>query len=59
MGPHPSFSLTTGRELSHKDTKLFEELLLGFLSGAITKALSLGLLVGAVEETLKPLSNTL
>ena len=30
----PSFSLTTGREHSHKDTKLVEELLLGFLARA-------------------------
>jgi hypothetical protein len=55
----PSFSLIIGREISHKDTKLIEELSLGFLAGAITKALLLGLLVGAVAETLKPLSNTL
>jgi hypothetical protein len=48
----PSFSLTTGREHIHKDTKLIEELPLGFLAGAVTKALSLGLLAGAVVETL-------
>jgi hypothetical protein len=42
----PSFILTTGRELSHKDTKIIEELSLGFLAGAVTKALSLGLLAG-------------
>jgi hypothetical protein len=48
----PSFSLTTGREQSHKDTKLVEELLLGFLLGEVTKSLPLGLLVGAVAETL-------
>jgi hypothetical protein len=47
-----SFSLTTGREHSHKDTKLVEELSLGFLAGVVTKALSLGLLAGAVAETL-------
>jgi hypothetical protein len=48
----PSFSLTTGRENSHKDTKLVEELSLGFLAEAVTKALPLGLLVGAVAKTL-------
>jgi hypothetical protein len=48
----PSFSLTTGREHSHKDTKLVEELLLWFLAGAVTKTLSLGLLAGAVVENL-------
>jgi hypothetical protein len=55
----PSFNLTTRRELSHKDINLVEELLLGFLAGAVTKALPLGLLAGAVAETLKPLSSTL
>jgi hypothetical protein len=44
----PSFSLTTGREHRHKDIKLVEELSLGFLEGAVTKALSLWLLAGAV-----------
>ena len=48
----PSFSLTAGRKHSQKDIKLVEELLLGFLVGAITKALPLGLLAGAVAETL-------
>ena len=48
----PSFSLTTRREHSHKDINLIEEQLLGFLEGPITKALSLGLLAGAVVETL-------
>jgi hypothetical protein len=48
----PSFSLTTGRDHSHKDIKLVEELSLGFLAGEVTKALSLGLLAGAVAETL-------
>jgi hypothetical protein len=48
----PSFSLTTRREHSHKDTKLVEELLLGFLAGVVTKALPLGLLAGTVVETL-------
>jgi hypothetical protein len=48
----PSFSLTTRREHSHKDTRLVEELSLGFLAGAVTKALLLGLLAGAVAETL-------
>ena len=47
----PSFSLTTGREHSHKDTKLVEELPLGFLA-AVTKALPLGLLAGEIVETL-------
>jgi hypothetical protein len=52
-GPTPlSFSLTTGRKHSHKDIKLVEELPLGFLAGAVTKALLLGLLAGAVAETL-------
>jgi hypothetical protein len=48
----PSFSLTAGRKHSCKDVKLSEELLLRFLEGAITIALSLGLLTGAVAETL-------
>jgi hypothetical protein len=48
----PSFSLTTGRKHSHKDIRLIEELPLGFLAGAVTKALALGLLAGAVAETL-------
>ena len=43
----PSFSLTTGRKLRHKVIKLIEELPLGFLAGAVTEALSLGLLLGA------------
>jgi hypothetical protein len=34
------------------DTKLVEERSLGFLAGAVTKALPLGLLAGAVAETL-------
>ena len=55
----PSFSLTTGRKLSHKFIKLVEELLLGFLAGAVTKALLLGLLASAVAETLKLLPSTL
>jgi hypothetical protein len=48
----PSFSLTVGRKHSRKDIKLVEELLLGFLVGATTIALPLGLLAGAVAETL-------
>jgi hypothetical protein len=48
----PSFSLTTGREHIHKDTKLVEELPLGFLVGPVTKALPLGLLAGAIAKTL-------
>jgi hypothetical protein len=48
----PSFSLTTGRKHIHKDIKLIEELLLGFLVGAVTKALPLRLIAGAVAETL-------
>ena len=48
----PSFSLTVGRKHSHEDIKLVEELSLEFLAGAITIALSLGLLAGTVEETL-------
>jgi hypothetical protein len=56
----PSFSLTTGSKHSQKDIKLIEELSLGFLAGAVTKALSLRLLAGAVVETqilsLRPLS---
>jgi hypothetical protein len=44
----PSFSLNTRRKNSHKDTKLVEELSLGFLIGAVTKELPLGLLEGAV-----------
>jgi hypothetical protein len=48
----PSFSLTTGRKHSHKDIKLVEELLLGFVAGVVTKALQLGLLEGIVAETL-------
>ena len=48
----PSFSLTTGRDHSHKDINLVEDLPLGFLTGAVTKALSLRLLAGAVAETL-------
>jgi hypothetical protein len=55
----PSFCLTTRRNLSHKVIKLFEELLLGFLAGAVTEALPLGLLVGAVAKTLKLFPNTL
>jgi hypothetical protein len=47
-----SFNLTIGREHSHKDTKLIEELLLGFLAEEITKALSPGLLAGADAKTL-------
>jgi hypothetical protein len=50
-GPTPPFTLTSGREHSHKDTKLVEELLLGFLVGVVTKELSLGLLAGAIAET--------
>ena len=46
----PSFTLTTGRKLSHKVIKLVEELSLGFLAGAVTKTLSLGLLAGAVAN---------
>jgi hypothetical protein len=38
---------------------LVEELSLGFLGGAVTKALLLGLLAGPVAETLKPVSSTL
>jgi hypothetical protein len=48
----PSFSLTTGRKHNRKDIKLVEELPLGFLAGAVTIALSLGLLAGVVAETL-------
>ena len=48
----PSFSLITGREHSHKDIKLVEELPLGFLAGVVTIALPLGLLAGAVAKTL-------
>jgi hypothetical protein len=48
----PSFSLTVGRKHSHKDIELVEELLLGFLAGVVTIALPLGLLAGAVAETL-------
>ena len=48
----PSFSLIAGRKHSHEDIKLVEELSLGFLVGAITIALPLGLLAGAVAETL-------
>jgi hypothetical protein len=48
----PSFSLTIGREHSHKDIKQIEELPLGFLVGAFTKALPLGLLVGAITKAL-------
>jgi hypothetical protein len=48
----PSFILTSQRKHSRKDIKLVEELPLGFLVGAATIALSLGLLAGAVEETL-------
>jgi hypothetical protein len=55
----PSFNLTTGKKLSHKVIKLVEELLLGFLAGAVTEALPLGLLAGAVAKTLKLLPNTL
>ena len=47
-----STSLTTGRKLSHKIIKLVEELSLGFLAVAVTKALPLGLLAGAVAKTL-------
>jgi hypothetical protein len=50
---HTSFiHLTTGRKHNRKDIELVEELLLGFLAGAITIALQLGLLAGAVAETL-------
>ena len=53
MGPQPaSFSIIAGRKHSHKDIKLVEELSLGFLAGAVTKALMLGFLAGAVVETL-------
>jgi hypothetical protein len=55
----PSFIITIGRKLIHKVINLLEELLLGFIAGAVTKALPLGLLVGVVAETLKPLPNTL
>jgi hypothetical protein len=55
----PSFGITTGRKIIHKVIKLVEELPLGLLAGAVTKALPLGLLAAAVAETLKPLSNTL
>jgi hypothetical protein len=48
----PSFSLIAIRKHSRKDIKLVEELSLGFLAGVVTIALSLGLLVGAVAETL-------
>jgi hypothetical protein len=48
----PSFSLTVGRKHSQKDINLVEELLLGFLAGAVIKALPLGLIAGAVVETL-------
>ena len=48
----PSFSLIVGRKHSHKDTKIVEELSLGFLVGSVTNALSLGLLAGAVTENL-------
>jgi hypothetical protein len=48
----PSFSLTAGKKHSHKDIKLVEELLLGFLAGAVTIALPLGLLACAVVENL-------
>jgi hypothetical protein len=48
----PSFNLTTRREHSQKDTKPVEELPIGFLGGAVTKELSLGLLVGAIVETI-------
>jgi cytochrome c biogenesis protein CcdA len=52
-GPTPlSFSLTVGRKHSHKDIKLVEEMSLGFLAGAVTIALPLGLLAGAVAKTL-------
>jgi hypothetical protein len=55
----PSFSLNTGRKLSHKVIKLVEEFSLGFLVGAVTEALSIGLLAGAVAKTLKLFPNTL
>jgi hypothetical protein len=48
----PSFILSAGRKHSHKDIELVEELLLGFLVGAVTKALQLGLLASVVAETL-------
>jgi hypothetical protein len=48
----PSFSLTVGRKHSREDIKLVEELPLGFLVGAVTIALLLGLLAGVVVETL-------
>ena len=48
----PSFSLTARRKHSQKDIKLVEEMSLGFLVGAVIKALQLGLLVGTVVETL-------
>jgi hypothetical protein len=48
----PSFNLTAGRKHSRKDIKLVEELSLGFLAGAITIALLLGLLASAVAKIL-------
>ena len=48
----PSFSLIARRKHIHKDIKIVEELPLGFLVGAVTIALSLGLLAGPVAETL-------
>jgi hypothetical protein len=48
----PSISLTAGRKHSCKDIKLVKEMPLGFLAGAVTIALSLGLLAGVVVETL-------
>jgi hypothetical protein len=59
-GPTPhSFSIMTGRKLSHNIIKIVEELPLGFIAGAITEALSLGLLARAVVEKLKILPSTL
>jgi hypothetical protein len=48
----PSFILIAGRKHIHEDIKIVEELPLGFLAGATTIALLLGLLAGAVAETL-------
>ena len=48
----PSFSLITRRKHNREDIKLVEEPSLEFLVGAVTIALPLGLLEGAVAETL-------
>jgi hypothetical protein len=48
----PSFSLNAGRKHSRLDIELAEELPLGLLVEAASKTLSLGLLAGAVAETL-------